>query len=73
MISWRRSEDPPGRNVTERTFGRDRDRRSGATRILRAVRGTNSAQLAFINGQWKILSLYWETETEMEHIPQTLR
>ena len=37
-----------------------------------AVRGTDSAQLALIGDHWKILSLYWESESETEHIPPTL-
>ena len=38
-----------------------------------AVRGTDSAQLAYDGGRWKILSLFWESESETERIPQTLR
>ena len=38
-----------------------------------AVRGTDSAQLALDGGRWKILSLYWESETATEHIPQVYR
>jgi hypothetical protein len=36
-------------------------------------RGTNGAQLTHDGGRWKILSLYWEAESQTDHIPETLR
>lgn len=36
------------------------------------VRGTDSAQLALVDGRWQILSLYWESESQTEHIPPAL-
>jgi hypothetical protein len=36
-------------------------------------RGTNGAQLTLDGGRWKILSVYWEAESQTDRIPETLR